>query len=124
MAGGIEVIPNLPAMPATLTIGGRAVQVTPRFGCLIFRALDDTDTHDRTEGGLWIPPQALADQQQLQAEVVGRGEGVEDALLLPGARVLTRRFGKSLWLDDDERHFEAPEGFVLAVVAECDEDEL
>jgi hypothetical protein len=38
--------------------------------------------------------------------------------------VLTRRFGKSLWLDDDERHFEAPEGFVLAVVAECDEDEL
>ena len=110
--------PTLPAMPATIHVGGRDRAATPPWGCLILRALGDDDIQAQTAGGLWIPPQAEADQTLMQAVVAGRGEGVEDPLLLPGMRVLTRRFGRSPWLDDDQRHFVAAEDFVLAVVPE------
>lgn len=110
------MIPLLPAMPADVVLNGRPLTLTPRWGCLLFRRIADAGTHATTAGGLWIPQQTLVEQQQLQAEVIGRGEGVEDAHLLPGVRVITRRFGKSMWLDDDETVFEAPERFVQAVV--------
>ncbi len=108
----------IPAMPATIKLRGRDATVTPPWGCLILRTLGDDDIHQQTAGGLWIPPAAEADQRLMQATVAGRGEGVAEALLLPGMRVITKRFGKSPWLDDDETCFVVAEEFVLAVVPE------
>lgn len=65
-------------------------------------------------GRLWVPPEAEDTFQLCQGEIVAVGT-VSDQRLLPGLRVITRRFGGTPH-DRERTLWTVPESDILAIV--------
>ena len=69
-------------------------------------------------GAILVPESSLARQRYRQWEVAERGPEVSDLALLPGARVIVRKFAGEPFPIDGIAHLIVPEGDVQAWVDE------
>lgn len=99
-----------------MTLADAIQSASPMGRKLICTRVADTELQDTTLGGIIMPDQSVdLHQRHMQAEIVAVGPDVEEGALLPGFRVLLRRYSQH-FLGDDGDYFVVAEPDVLAIL--------